>query len=115
MKSVVSIFIAVSILNGLREFDFKQIATIIGSSEYGEDDVWKESERAVGDGLKKEYQHYLNTQKINAVVEELVIRFDEQGVSVEKVLLSGTEAETAKNLLAGRYQIGLRYIEVKNE
>ena len=50
-----------------------------------------------------------------ATVESVTVEGNQDAFEIRKVIVSGQDAQTAKNLLAGRYQIGIAYIEVKNE
>ena len=69
----------------------------------------------VSAGLKNEFEMFLQKQKINARVLNVYVEGNQDGFHSKKVIVSGAEAETAKKLLAGRYQIGIAYVEVQNE
>lgn len=115
MKAIISVFILLSIIDGVRNFDLASVKALLDSGYAQDDEVWENSAALIGEGLRDEFGNYLKNEKINAEVQSVRVDVDQNGFVIEQVIVSGTEAETARNLLAGRYQIGISYIEVKNE
>lgn len=115
MKAIISIFILLSIFEGIRNFNFNSLRDLLDSSYAQNDEVWAKSARLIEDGLKKEFTHFLIDEGVMATVESITVEGNQDAFEIRKVIVSGQDAQTAKNLLAGRYQIGIAYIEVKNE
>ncbi len=115
MKAIISVFILVSILRGMMSLDFEAIKKALASEYTYETGDWDKTTELICEGLKREFQNYLNENEIQAKVDRVEVAGDYEGFSITKVILSGVEGQNAKNLLAGRYQIGLLYFEVKNE
>lgn len=115
MKGIISVFILLSFFDSLKNFDLRSIMSITDYSYSYNEEVWDKAAELIADGLKSEFKYFLESEKINAEVSEVRVEGNQDTFEVKKVILSGTDAETARNLLAGRYQIGIAYIEVKNE
>ena len=115
MKAIISIFVLLSILDGVIHFNFNAIKDLVDRSYSRNEEVWDNAAELVADGLQREFDSYIQNQGIRAEVAEIQVDGNQDTFEIKKVILSGTEAETARNLLAGRYQIGIAYIEVKNE
>lgn len=115
MKAIISIFILLSIVQGVLEFDFSKLKTTLENGYSHDDQVWHKAAELIGDGLIKEFENFLIEQNVDAQVNEVVVEGNQDQFEIKKVIVSGNGAETARNLLAGRYQIGIAYIEVKNE
>ncbi len=115
MKTIISAFILFSILNGILHFDFSSISALFNAEISRDEAIWNESIELMEKGLKKEFQRFLDETEADAEVVAVMIAGDQDQYSVQKVILSGKDAERARNLLAGRYQIGIAYFEVKNE
>lgn len=115
MKAIISIFILLSVVQGVVRFDFDALNKSFESSYTRNEEVWKKTAEMVSAGLKNEFEMFLQDQKINARVLGVHVEGNQDGFQIKKVIVSGTEAETAKKLLAGRYQIGIAYVEVQNE
>lgn len=115
MKAIISIFILLSVVQGVMKFDFHTLKSTFESSYTPNEEVWKKTAEMVSTGLKDEFEMFLKKQNINATVLCVDVAGNQDGFHIERVIVSGGEAETAKELLAGRYQIGIAYIEVQNE
>lgn len=115
MKAIISVFILLSFINGVKNFNFKSIQHMLERNYTNNDEVWSKAADLIGSGLEKEFQSFLNNEKIEAEVNNVMVDGEGDSFEVRKVILSGRDAETARNLLAGRYQIGLAYFEVQNE
>ncbi|MBQ8894247.1 MAG: hypothetical protein IJ043_07555 [Clostridia bacterium] len=115
MKAIISIFILISIVNAVRTFDVKALTDLMNSSYTGNEEIWSRSAELVAEGLYTEFNRFLTDENIHAKVEKVEVDASEDSFEIQKIIVSGQEAETARNLLAGRYQIGIIYIEVKNE
>ncbi len=109
MKSIISIFILISIVDGVRTMDLNRLKDIF-DQPYNiiSDETFSE----IGEGLKDEFNSFLENQGIDAEVMEIKM---DRNVVVEKVILVGNEWRNAKELLSARYQIEKQNIEVKNE
>ena len=115
MKAIISIFILLSIVKGVFDFDFKTFSMTLENGYSKSEDVWNKAADLVAGGLKQEFESFLQEQSIDAQVVEISVERSEEYFEIVKVIVSGSDARTAKNLLAGRYRIGLSNIEVKNE
>lgn len=115
MNAIISVFILLSFVNGVKSFNFKSIQNLPDRTYTNNDEVWSKAADLIGSGLEKEFQNFLNDEKIEAEVNKVMVDGKGDSFEVRKVILSGRDAETARNLLAGRYQIGLAYFEVQNE
>ena len=115
MKAIISIFILLSIVQGVMEFDFDSFRSALESSYSRNEEVWSKTAEMIGEGLQNEFQQFLSEQGVDAQVEAVSVAGDQNGFEIQRVLVSGADAQTGRNLLAGRYQIGIAYIEVKNE
>ncbi len=115
MKAIISVFILLSVVNGIRTFDFHSVKEFLNRPYTNNEEVWKNAAEMVADGLMSEFQNYLSKENISAEVQGVTVEVNEDRFVIKKVIVSGTDAENARNLLAGRYQIGIAYIEVKNE
>lgn len=115
MKSIISIFILLSIVRGVLDFDFSALKIAIESSYSRNDAVWNQTAAMIEEGLKNEFKNFLIEQEVDAEVQKVTVSGNQDGFVVKKIIVSGKNAETAKKLLSGRYQIGIAYIEVQNE
>ncbi len=115
MKAIISVFIMISIVDGVRSFDFTSFKALMDRSYSHNEEVWSKAADLIADGLMKEFQNFLVNEHIDAEVKAVTVEGSVDLFEIKKVIVSGAEAETARNLLAGRYQIGIAYIEVKNE
>ncbi|MBQ4052221.1 MAG: hypothetical protein IJD09_01035 [Clostridia bacterium] len=115
MKAIISIFILLSIVQGVTAFDFSELKNTIESGYSRNEEVWSKTAEIVAEGLKKEFEQFLREQGMEVSVFSVSVKGDQEGFEIQKVLLAGRDAETGKKLLAGRYRIGLAYIEVQNE
>ncbi len=115
MKAIISIFILLSLVQGVMSFDFQALKQAMNSTYNRNEAVWDQTATMIEEGLRKEFENFLDQQSLEAEVKSVNVNGDQNGFRIEKVVLSGIRAETAKKLLAGRYQIGIAYIEVQNE
>lgn len=115
MKTIVSVFILMSIVDGVHHFDFSSVKALTDSSYAQNDEVWTKASSLIGEGLQKEFQGFLDREQIKATVISVTVEGDQDSFLIKSVVMSGEQAETARNLIAGRYNIGIAYIEVKNE
>ena len=115
MKAIISVFILLSVVQGVMRFDFDTLKNSFDGSYARNEEVWEKTAEMVSAGLKNEFEMFLQKQKINARVLNVYVEGNQDGFHIKKVIVSGAEAETAKKLLAGRYQIGIAYVEVQNE
>ncbi len=111
MKAIISIFILLSLINGIKNFDLNSLKNLIAENQNKV--VLQEATMVIEQGLKVEFNRFLNEQNIDATVEKVSVKGD--GYEISKVVLSGLDAEGARRIIAGRYQIGISNIEVKNE
>ncbi len=111
MKAIISIFIMLSLINGIRNFDLDSLKNLIAQNQ--DNEVLEEAKTVIEQGLIEEFNRFLLEQNIDAMVERISVEGD--GYVISKVVLSGPNAEGARRIIAGRYQIGISNIEVKNE
>jgi len=115
MNSIVSVFILLSIIDGFKTVDFGSFKSFFERSYSHNAEVWDNAAVMIEDGLRDEFQRYLKNERIVAEVIDVTVERSSDEFEIKKVIVSGSDAETARNLLSGRYQIGIAYIEVKNE
>lgn len=115
MKAIISIFILLSIVDGIRNFDFASVKALVDSSYTHSDEVWTKTATLIEEGLQKEFQSFLDTEQIEAKVLRVTVKANQESFTVTGAVITGSQAEFARNLIAGRYNIGIAYIEVKNE
>lgn len=115
MNSIVSFFILLSIINGFRTIEFRSFKSFFKNNYTHNDEVWSNAALLIADGLKSEFTNFLESERIDAEVIEVTVERGADTFEIIKVIVTGSDAETARNLLSGRYQIGIAYIEVKNE
>ena len=115
MKAIISIFILISVIQGVMDFDFNALKNVVENTDTHSEEIWESAADMVEEGLKKEFSDFLKTQNITATIYDVQVSGDQSGFKIESVLIGGTEGQTAKNLIAGRYQVSLLDIEVQNE
>lgn len=115
MKTIISVFILVSILDGIKRFDINSIKRSLETIHSNEQEVWEQSSLKIADGLQNEFGSYIVSQGLEAEVYDVIVHVDQNSFSIQKVVIKGTDGEIARNLLAGRYRIGKNAIEVKDE
>ncbi len=115
MKAIISIFILLSFINGVKNFDFQSIQDLIQRPYSHNEEVWTKAAELIEEGLEKEFQNFLDGEEVDAEVKGVAVDGNQDSFKVKKVILSGRDSEAARNLIAGRYQIGLAYFEVQNE
>lgn len=109
MKTIISIFILISIVDGIRAIDFERLKTIFDQPYSG---VAEDTTAKIEEGLIDEFNSFLMDQSVDARVYVVDIN---ENTEIERVLISGVNGNAAKELLAARYQINKQNIEVKNE
>ena len=115
MNVIISVFILLSVINGVRQFDLDAIKGFLDSGYTQNTELWKQSEGLVAKGLKDEFNDFLKIEKIDAEVMNVEVTAEGERFRINRVVVVGAEAERAKNIISGRYQIGLAYVEVINE
>ncbi len=115
MKAIVSVFILLSIVEGVMNFDFNAVADLVEYTYVENASIWDDTARMIGDGLRREFEQYLSAEKIDAKIISVAVEGDQQGFDIIGIKLSGTGANTARNLISARYQIDIGTIEVINE
>ena len=111
MKAIISIFILLSLVDGIKSFDLNSLKNLIFENQNNM--VSEEATELIEQGLMKEFNRFLKEQNISATVEKVSVKGD--GHEISNVVLSGPDAEGARRIIAGRYQVGISNIEVKNE
>ena len=111
MKAIISIFIMLSLIDGIRSFDFSRLQDLILENQSNVD--LEEAKAVIEQGLMEEFNRLLKEQNINASVEAVSVEGD--GNKIENILLIGPDGELARRIISGRYQVGISNIEVKNE
>ncbi len=115
MRAIISIFILISLVDGVRNFDLASVRALMDRAYEHNEEVWQNAAELIGDGLKNEFENFLLSERIDAEVNKVTVEGNADLFEIKKVTVSGKDAETARNLIAGRYQIGIAYIEVQNE
>lgn len=113
MKTILAVFILLSMIEGVRNFDFSKIQLIYEESY--DDDSWNETIDLIEDGMIDEMNTFLGEQKINAYVSDVGVQRNNDAFEITYVCISGNDFQIAKNILSSRYQIDKANIEVKNE
>lgn len=113
MKMILATFIMLSMIEGVRNFDFSKVRLIYEKSY--NDDAWNETVDLIESGLMNEINDFLEDQAISAEVLTVEVQLMSDKFEISQIILSGTDTQAAKNILSGRYQINKDNIEVKNE
>ena len=109
MKTIISIFILISIVDGIRTIDFEQLKDIF-DQPYSV--ITEDTTARIEEGLIDEFNSFLEDQDIDANVYDVDI---DENTAIETVQITGADSKAAKELLAARYRINKQNIEVKNE
>lgn len=113
MKMILTLFILLSMIEGVRNFDFSKVRLIYEES-YNENS-WNETIDLMESGLVDEMNNFLKNQAVSAEVLTIEVKLENENFKISHISLKGYDSQTAKNLIAGRYQINKDDIEVKNE
>ena len=113
MKMILAIFILLSMIEGVRNFDFSKIRLIYDESY--NDNSWNETIDLMESGLVDEMNNFLKNQAVSAEVLKIEVKLINDNFKISHVCLKGYDSQAAKNMLAGRYQLNKDDIEVKNE
>ncbi|MBR4087424.1 MAG: hypothetical protein IKK30_06195 [Clostridia bacterium] len=113
MKMILATFIMLSMIEGVRNFDFSKVRLIYEKSY--NDDAWNETVDLIESGLMNEMNDFLEDQAISAEVLTVEVQLMSDKFEISQIILSGNDTQAAKNILSGRYQINKDNIEVKNE
>ncbi len=113
MKMILAIFILLSMIEGVRNFDFSKIRLIYETSY--NDRIGKETLNIIESGLIDEMNNFLEDQAVSAEVLKIKVQLINDNFKISYIALSGYDSQAAKNILSGRYQINKDNIEVKNE
>ncbi len=113
MKMILATFIMLSMIEGVRNFDFSKVRLIYEKSY--NDDTWNETVDLIESGLMNEMNDFLEEQAISAEVLTVEVQLMSDKFEISHIILSGNDTQAAKNILSGRYQINKDNIEVKNE
>lgn len=113
MSAIISIFILLSIVEGIRSFDLQKVMDLKNNEPNS--NVWENAATRVEEGLVVEFNSFLQNQSFQARVSEVRINTSHESFLIERVVLEGKDGDEAKRVLAARYRIGLLNIEVMNE
>lgn len=113
MKMVLAIFIMLSMIEGVRNFDFSKIRLIYEKSY--SDPIGNETVDLIESGLIDEMNSFLEEQAVSAEVSTVEVQLINNYFEISNITLIGYDSQAAKNILSGRYQINKDNIEVKNE
>ena len=112
MKAIVSVFILISMVDGILTMDHDALREFFSSS-YGAD--WGAIDSELSDGIQNEYNSFLVQMGVDAKVNFVSLKELQNEIKIKKIYLTGADALAAKQLLAARYQIEPECIEVRNE
>lgn len=115
MKAIISLFILLSIVQGLFNINWRDLESLFERVYTRNDDVWEQAADSMEDGLKSEFNRYLEDEDVDAWVTEIEISSLAESFSIDRVQIYGSEQDFAAKLLAGRYMIDLEKIEVTHE
>lgn len=113
MKMILAIFIMLSMIEGVRSFDFSKIRLIYEKSY--SDSIGNETVDLIESGLIDEMNNFLEDQAVSAEVSAVKVQLINNHFEISNITLIGYDSQAAKNILSGRYQINKDNIEVKNE
>ncbi len=113
MKMILAIFILLSMIEGVRNFDFSKIRWTYEESY--NDNSWNETIDIMESGLVDEMNNFLKNQAVSAEVLTIEVEMINENFKISHIGLKGNDSQMAKNMIAGRYQINKEDIEVKNE
>lgn len=109
MRTVISIFILISVIDGVRNLDFGDLMSLFDQPYISSH---QDAENEIATGLCDEFNGFLSDQKIDATVKSIMVNEDAQIIELR---ISGPDGAMAKELLAARYYIEKQNIEVTNE
>ncbi len=115
MKAIISVFILLSIVNGIRNMSWRGLEGLLNRSYAHNEAIWENTASMMEEGLKGEFQRFLDEEKIDALVISVDVVGAAEAFSIEGVIISGMDRELAAKLISSRYQIGLEKIEVVND
>ena len=113
MRGIISVFILLSVIQGVRSFDFQTVRYFAENQNNGE--VWEHTAQQVEKGLQEEFNAFLKEQSVYAAVQLVSVDTSNETFAIKRVVLCGKDGETAKIILSARYGIGSQCIEVMNE
>lgn len=113
MRGIISVFILLSVIQGVRSFDFQTVRYFAENQNNGE--VWERTAQQVEKGLQEEFNAFLKEQSVYAAVQLVSVDTSNETFAINRVVLCGKDGETAKKILSARYGIGSQCIEVMNE
>lgn len=114
MKSIVTIFILLSITEGIMNFDYAAVERLVGFSYSENDAAWIQAKNIVADDLKREFSCFLMEQSIDASIISVNVTSEQECFFITRVVVEGEDAAVAGSLLSARYQIDIDKIEVNN-
>ncbi len=113
MKMILSVFILLSMIDGVRNFDFSKVKLIYEQSYT--DTLGNDTVDLIESGLIDEMNNFLKNQKISARVLDIEVGLINDNFEISHIVLNGYDSKVAIDFLSGRYQIEKGNIEVKNE
>ena len=112
MKSVITVFILLSIAEGIMNFDYSAVESLIGFTYSENAAAWSQATNIIADDLKREFAAFLADQSIEARIVSVSVISEEERFVITQVVVEGEEATIAAGLLNARYQIAPDKIEV---
>lgn len=113
MKMILAVFVLLSMIDGVRNFDYSKIQLIYEQSY--NDNIENETVNLIEKGLTDEMNSFLENQRVSAEVLKIEVCLTNDNFEISHIVLSGYDSQAARNILSGRYQINKGNIEVKNE
>lgn len=115
MNTVVSLFVMVSLITGFSQINFERVKLFVDPSNYQNEDDWADYKKKIEEGLRNEFSDYIASNGLDASVQTVILANTRKEYKISMVQISGQEAITARELLAGRYNIEKENIEVIDE
>lgn len=118
-RRVRAVILAVTVcvlVKGILTLDFSGVSSFsLPETAPDTGEVWNSAAENVSSILEKEIEYYCknNGLEINGVT--VSVKSDGERFETERVTVSGSDAETAKKLIAGHFRIPLAYIIINGD
>ncbi len=113
VRSVTAVIVITVIVGFISDIDF-DIGQPFNAESYAvdEDGVWSGALDMTERELEKQLKSYCDSKSLLVDDIDVKLKTDFQKIEVESVEIAGRDAQNAKNLIAGHFQIGLAYIHI---
>jgi len=116
VRSAVAVLIIIVSLNFILNIDL-QSDVMFTPEKYTVDSsaVWENTLSSVSEQLEKEMKNLCNQNGLDIDTIEVKLKTDYKNFEVKSVSINGIDSQSAKNLIAGYFKIGLAYININGD